>query len=150
MRKEEGKKIKDTKVGKWITNNLPDIADKVGDFLPDRGLLGVVKKVVDNDPNLTSEQISEFNRILVEYEINNQEQITRRWEADASGDVKIAKYIRPSVLIVLTAFYMIITVWDGLDDTFTPSENYVDLLEVLMLTVFGAYFAGRTIEKIRR
>ncbi len=53
-------------------------------------------------------------------------------------------------LIVLTVFFMSLTVWDGLDAAFMPPENYINLLEVLMLTVFGAYFAGRTIEKVRR
>jgi hypothetical protein len=45
---------------------------------------------------------------------------------------------------------MVLMVWDGLDVSFMPPENYIDLLELLMLTVFGAYFAGRTIEKVRR
>jgi hypothetical protein len=45
---------------------------------------------------------------------------------------------------------MIITIWDGVDPQFMPPENYINLLEILMLTVFGAYFAGRTIEKVRK
>jgi hypothetical protein len=45
---------------------------------------------------------------------------------------------------------MVVSVWDGLDQRFMPPENYIDLLELLMLTVFGAYFAGRTIEKTRK
>jgi len=76
--------------------------------------------------------------------------VTRRWEADAKSDVKLAKYIRPVTLIVLTTFFMVLMVWDGLSPSFMPPENYIDLLELLMLTVFGAYFAGRTIEKVRR
>jgi hypothetical protein len=149
MSKKEGKKIKDTKVGKWITENLPDVADKVGHLLPDSGVLGIVKRVVDNDPNLNSSQIDEFNKTLIDQQISQQEQVTRRWEADARGDVKIAKYIRPIMLITLTVFYMGLTIADGLEIRFMPPENYINLLEVLMLTVFGAYFAGRTIEKIK-
>ena len=45
---------------------------------------------------------------------------------------------------------MIMMIWDGLDESFMPKESYVSLLEILMLTVFGAYFAGRTIEKTKR
>ena len=67
-----------------------------------------------------------------------------------ASDVKLAKLIRPSVLIVLMVFFMAIMVWDGLDETFMPRESYISLLEILMLTVFGAYFAGRTIEKTRK
>ena len=53
-------------------------------------------------------------------------------------------------MIVLMLFFMIMMVWDGLDESFMPKESYVSLLEILMLTVFGAYFAGRTIEKTKR
>ena len=67
-----------------------------------------------------------------------------------SSDVKLAKMIRPSVMIALLVFFMVIMVWDGVDPQFMPPENYIDLLQVLMLTVFGAYFAGRTIEKTRK
>ena len=67
-----------------------------------------------------------------------------------SSDIKLAKLIRPSVLITMLVFFMVITIWDGVDTEFSPRENYIDLLQVLMLTVFGAYFAGRTIEKTKR
>jgi len=144
------KKFKDTKVGKWIQEKLPEVASNVGDVLPDKGVLGIVKRIVDGSPELTAQEKLEFDRLAAEQEISAQEQVTRRWEADAKGDVKLAKYIRPVTLIALTVFYMIITVWDGIDQAFMPPENYINLLEVLMLTVFGAYFAGRTVEKIKR
>jgi len=76
--------------------------------------------------------------------------VSRRWEADMSSDVKIAKIIRPATMIVLMLFFMVMMIWDGLDESFMPKESYVSLLEILMLTVFGAYFAGRTIEKTKR
>ena len=147
---DQNKKFKDTKVGKWVADKLPDVADTLGGVLPDQGVLGVVKRVVAGDPGLSAEDKMEFERLAAEEEMNAQEQVTRRWEADAKGDVKLAKYIRPVTLITLTLFFMIIMVWDGLDVTFMPPENYINLLELLMLTVFGAYFAGRTIEKIRK
>ena len=139
-------KLRDTKVGAWLRDKAPSVLDVVGDVLPDRGVLGVVKNLVDKDPTLDS---AEF-QALVEAEMTAQEQVTRRWEADAKTDVKLAQYIRPLTLVALTLFYMVITVWDGVDQAFTPPENYINLLEILMLTVFGAYFAGRTIEKIKR
>jgi hypothetical protein len=139
-------KLRDTKVGAWLRDKAPSVLDVVGDVLPDRGVLGVVKNLVDKDPTLDS---AEF-QALVEAEMTAQEQVTRRWEADAKTDVKLAQYIRPLTLVALTLFYMVITVWDGVDQAFMPPENYINLLEILMLTVFGAYFAGRTIEKIKR
>mgnify|MGYP003108435299 CR=1 FL=1 len=139
-------KLRDTKVGAWLRDKAPSVLAVVGDALPDRGVLGVVKNLVDKDPTLDSDSF----QAVMDAEIQAQEQVTRRWEADAQTDVKLAQYIRPITLVALTLFYMIVTVWDGVDPQFMPPENYINLLEVLMLTVFGAYFAGRTIEKIKR
>ena len=140
------KKLKDTKVGQWLREKAPSVLDVVGDVLPDRGVLGVVKNLVDKDPTLDSESF----KAVMDVEMRAQDNVTERWKADAQSDVKLAKYIRPSVMIVLLMFFMVITIWDGVDPQFMPPENYINLLEILMLTVFGAYFAGRTIEKVRR
>ena len=144
------KPFKDTKVGKFLREKLPEVAGSVGNVLPDQGVLGVLKRVVDGSPELSAQDKLEFERLVAESEAQAQEQVTRRWEADAKSDVKLAKFIRPAILISLTAFYMIVMVWDGLDPSFMPPENYINLLEILMLTVFGAYFAGRTIEKVKK
>jgi hypothetical protein len=140
------KRLKETKVGQWLKEKAPSVLDVVGDVLPDRGVLGVVKNLVDKDPTLDSEEF----QALVQAEMRAQENVTERWKADAASDVKLAKLIRPVMLIALCLFYMILTVWDGVDPQFMPPQNYISLLEILMLTVFGAYFAGRTVEKIKR
>jgi len=140
------KKLKDTKVGQWLKERAPSVLDVVGDVLPDRGVLGVVKNLVDKDPTLDSESF----KAVMDAEMRAQDNVTERWKADAQSDVKLAKLIRPVMLIALCLFFMTLTVWDGVDPRFMPPENYINLLEILMLTVFGAYFAGRTVEKIRR
>lgn len=146
----ERKKLRDTLVGQWLREKAPKVLEAVGDAIPDSGVLGVVKRLVDGDPDLTAEQKLEFDKLRLEQEMRAQDNVTRRWEADMKSDVKLAKYIRPSVMITLLVFFMVVSVWDGLDPRFMPPENYIDLLELLMLTVFGAYFAGRTIEKTRK
>lgn len=140
------KKLKDTKVGQWLREKAPSVLDVVGDVLPDRGVLGVVKNLVDKDPTLDSESF----KAVMDAEMRAQDNVTERWKADAQSDVKLAKLIRPSIMIALLTFFMVITIWDGVDPQFMPPENYINLLEILMLTVFGAYFAGRTVEKVRR
>jgi hypothetical protein len=140
------KKLKDTKVGQWLKEKAPSVLDVVGDVLPDRGVLGVVKNLVDKDPTLDSESF----KAVMDAEMRAQDNVSERWKADANSDMKLAKLIRPIILIVLTLFYMTIVIWDGLDPQFVPPENYISLLEILMLTVFGAYFAGRTVEKVKR
>lgn len=140
------KKLRDTGVGRWLKEKAPSVLDVVGDALPDRGVLGVVKNLVDKDPTLDSESF----KAVIDAEMEAQKNVTDRWKADVSADAKIAKTIRPVMLIALCLFFMILTVWDGVDPRFMPPENYINLLEILMLTVFGAYFAGRTIEKVKR
>ena len=140
------KPVKETKVGQWLREKAPSVLDVVGDVLPDRGVLGVVKNLVDKDPTLDSE---EFQAVM-DAEMRAQDNVTERWKADAQSDVKLAKLIRPAMLIALCLFFMILTVWDGVDPQFMPPENYINLLEILMLTVFGAYFAGRTVEKVKK
>lgn len=144
------KKLRDTAVGQWLKEKAPKVLDAVGDAIPDSGVLGVVKRLIDNEPGLSPEQRLEFDKIKHQQEMNAQDNVSRRWEADMSSDVKLAKLIRPSVMIALLVFFMVIMVWDGVDPQFMPPENYIDLLQVLMLTVFGAYFAGRTIEKTKK
>lgn len=140
------KKLRDTKVGQWLKEKAPSVLEVVGDVLPDRGVLGVVKNLVDKDPTLDSESF----KAVMESEIKAQENVTRRWEADAKSDVKLAKLIRPIMLVLLCVFFMVMMVWEGLDPNFKPPSSYISLLEILMLTVFGAYFAGRTVEKVRK
>jgi hypothetical protein len=140
------KPLKDTKVGQWLKDKAPSVLDIVGDALPDKGVLGIVKNLVDKDPTLDSEQF----KTLMEAETAAQQNVTERWKADAQSSMKLPQLIRPIMLIALCLFYMVLTIWDGVDPTFMPPENYISLLEILMLTVFGAYFAGRTVEKVKR
>jgi len=140
-------KIKDTKLGAWLKEKAPGILDTVGDLLPDQGGLGVVKNLLDRDPDIDPAEA----KAKVEAEIEFQKNVTERWKADMGGDVKLAKTIRPIMLIVLISIFVGLVIFDSLDNQpFNVRESYVSLLEILMLTVFGAYFAGRTVEKTRK
>ena len=142
--------IKETKLGSWLKDKAPHILDTVGDLLPEKGVLGVVKNLLDKEPGLSVEQKLEFDKLRFEQEMNAQNNVTERWKSDMASDAKIAKVIRPATMIALMIFFMGIMIWDGVDPEFMPPESYISLLEILMLTVFGAYFAGRTIEKTRK
>ena len=145
------KKIKDTALGAWLTAKVPALADKVGDLLPESGVLGVVKNLVDKEPDVSMEDKLEFEKLKQQQEVEAQKQVTERWKADMGSDVKLAKMIRPVTLICLMAMFMLTMVADSMDNwPFNVKDSYVDLLQVLMLTAFGAYFAGRTIEKAKK
>jgi hypothetical protein len=140
-------KIKDTGLGKWLKEKAPSVLDVAGDLLPDRGALGVVKSLLDNTTNVDPAE----SAAAVEAEVRFQENVTARWKADMGSDVKLAKLIRPVTLICLMVMFMATMVADSLDNLpFNVKDSYVSLLEILMLTAFGAYFAGRTIEKARK
>ena len=141
------KKIKDTKLGAWLSEKAPSILGVVGDLLPDSGALGVVKNLIDKDDSVDSEEAQR----MIDAEVRFQENVTERWKADMGSDVKLAKLIRPLTLIALMTMFMLTMTADSIDAwPFTVKDSYVDLLQILMMTAFGAYFAGRTIEKAKK
>ena len=147
MKNSEERKIKDTKLGGWLKGKAPKVLEVVGDLLPDQGALGVVKNLLDKEPDVDPAEA----KAMIDAEIQFQNNVTERWKADMGSDVKLAKYIRPVTLICLMGMFMVTMVLDSLDQLpFNVKDSYVSLLEILMLTAFGAYFAGRTIEKARK
>ena len=141
------KKIRDTGLGKWLAEKAPNVLGTVGDLLPDQGALGVVKNLLDKEPGVDPAEA----KAKIDAEIAFQNNVTERWKADMGSDVKLAKLIRPVTLIALMSMFMITMIFDSLDNwPFNVKDSYIDLLQVLMLTAFGAYFAGRTIEKSRK
>ena len=141
------KKIKNTALGAWLKSKAPNVLETVGDLLPDNGALGVVKNLLDKEPGIDPAEA----KAKVDAEIEFQKNVTERWKADMSSDIKLAKLIRPLMLIILISVFVITMVLDSLDNQpFNVKDSYVSLLEILMLTVFGAYFAGRTVEKTRK
>ena len=143
----EEKKIKDTKLGAWLKDKAPNVLDTVGDLLPDQGALGVVKNLLDKEPGIDPAEA----KAKIDAEVEFQNNVSERWKADMGSDVKLAKLIRPATLIALMVMFMVTMVLDSLDYLpFNVKDSYVSLLEILMLTSFGAYFAGRTIEKSRK
>jgi hypothetical protein len=149
MRKDR-KKIKDTKVGIWLKDKAPDVLETVGELLPDQGALGVVKRLIDLEPNMTAQEKMELEKMLMEYESNAQDNVTERWKSDMMSDSWLSKNIRPMILMYLILSFTIFVVTDSIENVaFNINESYIDVFSVLMTTAFTAYFAGRSYEKIR-
>lgn len=145
--KDKKNKIRDTRLGGWLKDKAPKVLDIVGDLLPDQGALGVVKNLLDKEPGVDPAEA----KAMIDAEVQFQNNVTERWKADMGSDVKLAKLIRPVTLIALMVMFMATMVADSMDNwPFNVKDSYVSLLEILMLTAFGAYFAGRTIEKARK
>ena len=141
------KKIKETKLGAWLKEKAPNVLGTVGDLLPDQGALGLVKNLLDKEPGIDPAEA----QAKIDAEVKFQENVTERWKADMGSDVKLAKLIRPLTLIALMSMFCLTMIFDSMDNwPFNVKDSYIDLLQILMLTSFGAYFAGRTIEKTKK
>lgn len=115
----------------------------------------VVKEVGQVLDNLTTtkEEKLEAQRLITEIlekaDKEAQEQVTERWKADMQSDSFLSKNIRPLVLIYLTVIFTICTFFDGNIGQFEIAEEYIPIFQSLLITVYGAYFVGRTWEKAK-
>ena len=91
-----------------------------------------------------------MEEILAAAEQAAQAQVSARWEADLKHGSWLSKNIRPLTLIFLTAIFTILSIFDGNVGEFTIGEAYVPVYQTLLMTVYSAYFAGRSIEKVKK
>ena len=106
---------------------------------------------VNNEENEEKLQLkNELEKILNEANATAQQAVTSRWEADMKSDNWLSKNIRPLVLIFLTAVFVVMSFFDGNAGEFTINDAYKPIYQTLLITVYGAYFAGRSIEKVTK
>jgi hypothetical protein len=139
------KKLRDTKVGQWLRNSAPSVLDAVGDVLPDKGVLGIVKNLVDRDPDVTHEQRMEFENLIVSERIAMESELTKRWASDNSSDSWLAKHTRPIIVLSLVIALFVFIVLDSLDIAFEVRDAWVTLYEILIVTAVGGYFTLRSV-----
>ena len=142
------KKFKDTKIGAFLKNKAPKILNTIGDVLPDKGGLGIVKNLISSDDNIGPED-KEMAMKLLEQDMVEMENVSRRWESDMKSDSWLSKNTRPMALIFLT---LAMTIFIVLDSTtlLEIKTGWVSLLEALLITVYVAYFGSRGAEKITK
>ena len=139
------KKFKDTKVGGFLSQSSSVIVDALGDSIPDKGLLGLVKNLVTDDKDM-SEQQKAMAMHLIKMDEQEADAITKRWEADAKSDNKITKIARPVIVLYLTFIMSVYIVLDSVN-VFSVDDQWVKLIETLLVTVYVAYFGSRGVEK---
>jgi hypothetical protein len=144
------KKFKDTKVGQFLTNKVPSILGIVGDVLPDAGVLGVVKSLIQKeDPAVLPPEDKEKAMKLLELDMIEMQEVSKRWESDMKSDSWLSKNTRPMSLIFLTLSMVLLILLDSFDWNFSVSAGWVDLLQTLLVTVYVAYFGSRGAEKFQ-
>lgn len=92
---------------------------------------------------------AEVEKHILNYEEKIQQEVTKRWEADMQGNW-LSKSVRPISLLFLL---LVLTVFTLVDFSFIELEikdSWIDLWQLLAITAFGAYFGGRSYEKIKR
>ena len=141
------KKFKDTKVGKFLLGKS-GIIDVITNILPDQGVLGMVKNLIDKDQDLTP-QDKETALKLLEQDMIEMQEISKRWDSDMKSDSWLSKNTRPMTLIFLTVSVVIFILLDWFDIAFGINSGWIDLLKSLLITVYVAYFGSRGVEKFK-
>jgi len=142
------KKFSETKVGKFLSKAAPGILGTVGDVLPDQGVFGIVKNIISKDETLPPEDKEKAMKLL-EMDMVEMQEVSKRWESDMKSDSWLSKNTRPMSLIFLTISMVFLILLDSFEWSFSVSAGWVDLLQTLLVTVYVAYFGSRGAEKFQ-
>ena len=145
---KDKKKLKDTAVGKFLTGAGSNIIGSLGDVLPDKGVMGLVKNLIKKDPALPAEDKEKALALLNQDTIEMQE-VSKRWSSDMKSDSWLSKNTRPMALIFLTVSMILLIFIDSSGIDFEVGGGWVDLLKSLLITVYVAYFGSRGAEKFK-
>ena len=117
------------------------------------GLIKDVGGVIDSLTTTDEERLEakqKLQELLEKADQDAQGQITERWKLDMQSDSFLSKNIRPLVLIYLTVIFTVLSFFDGNIGGFQVDEAYIPIFQSLLITVYGAYFVGRTWEKSKK
>ena len=109
--------------------------------------------VIDNLHTSKEEKLEAEKKIkdmIMGYEAEMQKQVTERWAMDMKSDSWLSKNIRPLVLIFLVVSTVLLVFIDAGVIAFEVKASWVDLLQLVLITVIGAYFGGRSLEKVKK
>tara|TARA_R100001530_G_scaffold38918_1_gene30101 strand:+ start:347 stop:739 length:393 start_codon:yes stop_codon:yes gene_type:complete len=91
-----------------------------------------------------------IKELVSTYEVEMEKQLTSRWTVDMQSDSWLAKNIRPMTLAFLVVSTVLMIFIDAGTINFTVEEKWTDLLQIVLITVIGAYFGGRSLEKVKK
>ena len=114
-----------------------------------KGVGGVLDNLTTSkEEKLEAEQ--KIKELVANYEVEMEKNITSRWEADLKSDSWLSKNVRPLTLVFLIVCTMLLIFIDAGAINFNVKDSYVDLLQLVLITVIGAYFGGRSLEKVKK
>ena len=127
-------------LGKMFSGGAADLINSVGD-------------VVDNLHTSKEEKLAaqhKIKKLVANYEVEMEKNITDRWKADMNSDSWLSKNVRPMILIFLVVSTVLMIFIDAGTIHFTVEQKWTDLLQLVLITVIGAYFGGRSFEKSKK
>ena len=127
-------------LGKMFSGGAADLINSVGD-------------VVDNLHTSKEEKLAaqhKVKKLVANYEIEMEKNITDRWKADMNSDSWLSKNVRPMILIFLVVCTVLMIFIDAGSINFVVEQKWTDLLQLVLITVIGAYFGGRSFEKAKK
>ena len=127
-------------IGKILSGGAAEFVSKVGG-------------VRDNLHTSKEEKLEaglKIKDMIMGYEAEMQKQVTERWKVDMNSDSWLSKNIRPLVLVFLVVATVLLIFIDAGTITFKVEDKWTDLLQLVLITVIGAYFGGRSLEKVKK
>ena len=114
-----------------------------------KGVGGVIDNLhTSKEEKLEAER--KIKELMANYKVEMEKNITSRWEADLKSDSWLSKNVRPLVMIFLIVCTMLLIFIDAGALNFEVKSSWVDLLQLVLITVIGAYFGGRSLEKVKK
>ena len=116
-------------------------------------LIKSVVGVIDNLTTSKEEKLEAERKIqdlIANHEVEMEKNITERWKMDMQSDSWLSKNIRPLVLVFLVVSTVLLIFIDAGAINFTVQDKWTDLLQLVLITVIGAYFGGRSLEKVKK
>ena len=114
-----------------------------------KGVGGVIDNLhTSKEEKLAAEQ--KVKELVSSYEIEMEKNITERWKMDMQSDSWLSKNIRPLVLVFLVVSTVLMIFIDARAISFNVEDKWTDLLQLVLITVIGAYFGGRSLEKVKK
>ena len=116
-------------------------------------LIKDVGGVIDNLTTTKEEKLAaeqKIKELISNHELELQKQVTNRWEADMKSDSWLSKNVRPLVLMFLVVSTVLMIFIDAGVIAFEVEQKWTDLLQLVLITVIGAYFGGRSLEKVKK
>jgi hypothetical protein len=108
-----------------------------------------VAKAIAGDPQAAqkiAEMELEFAKLAADAMKNEDNNVSTRWSADMSSDSWLSKNIRPMSLVAIFIGYFLFAMMSAFG--LNANEAYVTLLGQWGMLIMGAYFGGRTVEKL--